>query len=278
MLDYHIHSTLSADAHDTIAALCRRSVEIGLREICFTEHVDFDPRDNGYGFYDHDAYRAAIQEARSEFDGRLAIRMGVEVDYHRNFDADVRRWLGPLSEAFDFVMGSVHYVGPDAVFLGYRDEFRNLPLAELYEHYLRDTIACIETGLFDGIGHFDYLRRQGSGVYERVEPLGSEGLFDEAIAAAVESGVSLDINTKHDLDGSPQLRVPTLETLRRFVELGGRHVTVGSDTHEAANLGRGLRGALNAARLAGLSHVTTYNARRRVMMPIAECDNWEDPS
>jgi histidinol-phosphatase (PHP family) len=278
MFDYHVHSSCSFDGHDAIETICHRGLQIGLREICFTEHMDFDRRDEGYGYYDHAAYKAAIEAARERFAGRLTVGMGIEIDYQPRFGDEMRRWLVPLAGDFDFVMGSVHYCGPDAVFLGGRRRFADRPLQRMYEHYLRDSLACIASGLFDGLAHHDYLRRQASGLYERVEPHGVEALFDETIAAAAEAHLSLDVNTKHDADGTPRLRVPTVETLRRFVALGGRHVTVGSDAHRASNLGRGLRDAMDAAAEAGLDCITTYRKRRRDLLPIERARDWEDPT
>ena len=43
MFDYHIHSVVSFDGHDSGLALATAAKEKGLREICFTDHVDFDP-------------------------------------------------------------------------------------------------------------------------------------------------------------------------------------------------------------------------------------------
>ena len=41
MYDFHIHSRVSFDGHDTGAQLAQAAVKAGLKEICFTDHRDF---------------------------------------------------------------------------------------------------------------------------------------------------------------------------------------------------------------------------------------------
>jgi histidinol-phosphatase (PHP family) len=51
--DNHIHSTFSVDAKDSSEAMVRAAIAKGLRAVCFTEHIDYNPRDHGDGFFDH---------------------------------------------------------------------------------------------------------------------------------------------------------------------------------------------------------------------------------
>lgn len=44
MFDCHMHSRGSFDAHETSLAMAQAAREAGLREICFTDHLDYDPR------------------------------------------------------------------------------------------------------------------------------------------------------------------------------------------------------------------------------------------
>ena len=44
MFDYHMHTTVSFDGHDTGLAMARAAKAAGLREICFTDHLDYDPQ------------------------------------------------------------------------------------------------------------------------------------------------------------------------------------------------------------------------------------------
>jgi histidinol-phosphatase (PHP family) len=63
LVDYHVHSTFSCDGRSSINDLCEKAIELKFREIGFSEHVDFDPSDEGFGFFDYENYQSAIKEA-----------------------------------------------------------------------------------------------------------------------------------------------------------------------------------------------------------------------
>ena len=41
MFDYHMHTTVSYDGHNTPEEMAQAAVTAGLREICFTDHLDY---------------------------------------------------------------------------------------------------------------------------------------------------------------------------------------------------------------------------------------------
>jgi histidinol-phosphatase (PHP family) len=73
-IDYQVHSFRSHDGRATIAEQCARAVAIGLDEIGFSEHKDFDPADPAVDYFDYDAYMTEIEAARQEFGDHLHIR------------------------------------------------------------------------------------------------------------------------------------------------------------------------------------------------------------
>src|SRR5690349_16296500 len=85
-IDYQVHSIRSHDGRASILEQCERAVRIGLDEIGFSEHKDFDPADPVVGYFDYDAYMTEIEAARRTFGNTLAIRVGVEIDYQKWFE------------------------------------------------------------------------------------------------------------------------------------------------------------------------------------------------
>ena len=76
MFDFHIHSWVSFDGHDSGEAMARAALDAGLKEICFTDHLDYDPLGKmGILAFDTETYNAEYD--RLEFPG-LTIRRGVE--------------------------------------------------------------------------------------------------------------------------------------------------------------------------------------------------------
>ena len=82
MFDYHMHSRVSFDGHDTGIALAKAALEKGLKEICFTDHIDYDPLGH-MGKLDFDTAAYSAEYDQLEIPG-LKIRRGME------FGMDVR--------------------------------------------------------------------------------------------------------------------------------------------------------------------------------------------
>ena len=152
MFDYHLHSSLSFDSETMPMEIALAAKENGLREICFTDHYDYnsDP-EKMHNLFSHDAYRAAYDGL--ELPG-LAIRKGVE--------AGLTRWNEPQLNAFlegypfDFVIGSVHFVdGYDP----YEPEYwQGRTVQEAFRVYLEEIYHCVRIHEnFDVLGHLTYV-------------------------------------------------------------------------------------------------------------------------
>lgn len=258
IVDYHVHSTCSADAQSPMAEVCAAAVERGLTEIAFTEHLDMQPDDPGYGFHDYGRYLAELQAARSRFGERLTIRCAIEVSWQVEFERELRAYLAPLQ--FDFMIGSVHSVGKEFMWL--REFYERHAPDECYRLYFEEMVRAARSGLFDSLGHLDVPKRYHRNVYPRPFRYADyrDGV-DAVLRAAVESGTGIEINTSGLRQGLDET-LPTLDVLRRYRELGGEILTVGSDSHRAEHVGSHVQDAYELARAAGFRAIATF-ARRR---------------
>ena len=76
MFDYHLHTRLSFDSHADPVEMVRAALRAGMKEICFTDHRDYDPLDpEHYLRYEPEDYAAAYDHLQA--DG-LNIRKGFE--------------------------------------------------------------------------------------------------------------------------------------------------------------------------------------------------------
>ena len=62
-VDYHVHSNHSCDGKSSIPEMCQKAVELRIEEIGFSEHMDFEPKDWGYGFFNYERYSSEIEAA-----------------------------------------------------------------------------------------------------------------------------------------------------------------------------------------------------------------------
>ena len=109
LADCHTHSRISPDASVSMTDMAEAALAAGLREICFTDHVEpvaWNGRDPILS-YDWDALSREYQAARAALGDRIRIRLGIELG---EACLDLPRTEALLSEApeLDFIIGSTH--------------------------------------------------------------------------------------------------------------------------------------------------------------------------
>ncbi|MCK5246852.1 PHP domain-containing protein, partial [Candidatus Bipolaricaulota bacterium] len=80
LIDYHLHTSTSTDAHSTVAEYCARAAKLGLAEIAITNHMNL--RTDKWHLTPEVMAEvlAEIQVNQKLYPG-LTIRLGIEVDY-----------------------------------------------------------------------------------------------------------------------------------------------------------------------------------------------------
>lgn len=232
MFDFHMHSIVSFDGHDTPETMARAALAAGLREICFTDHVDDDPK----GIittqcFDINVYNTAYSGL--EMPG-LVIRRGVEFGMLPGNQQTVRDYLS--RQQFDFVLGSVHYADNEDVY--YPPYWNGRTVFEGERKYLEDTLLCVQThDDFDVLAHLTYISKaRFHPTHTPVDYRQHREIVDEILKVLVSKDKGLEINTS-GVDRCGDF-LPGDVYLRRFKELGGEIVTVGSDAHRANRVGQ----------------------------------------
>ena len=262
--DYHIHTPFSCDGnHNEMAAACEAAISRGLREIAFTDHVDFGPADPPEYFRPAE-YQAEIERCRARYRDRLTIRAGLEMGEPHIFAQRDRAVLA--AGEFDFVLGSAHYA--DGMQVAWKEPFFEQPLHQAYAAYFRQVVRLAAEGDFDVLGHLDLVKRDAhkfGKAYDGPEPYAD--MIRTALRSLVERGKGLEINTSPLRMGQPE-PCPSFEVLRWYRELGGEILTIGSDAHKPEAIGMCLDAALEMARAAGFTRLTTFEKRRLAWITI----------
>lgn len=232
MFDYHMHSRVSFDGHDRGMDMALAAKAAGLKEICFTDHLDYDPLGRmGVMAFDTAAYDAEYDAL--EVPGlklRKGMEFGLTVDNRAQFQKDLRR------RHFDFVLGSIHFVDDQDVYFPPFWEGKSVFEAE--RRYLEATLACVRIhDDFDVLAHLTYIGKTTAHHAPRPVPYAEHReLVDEILKTLAAKGKGLELNTS-GMDRCGAF-LPTADYFRRFKELGGQIVTVGSDAHTAARVGQ----------------------------------------
>ena len=232
MFDYHMHTIVSFDGHDRGLQMAQAAKEAGLKEICFTDHLDYDPLGKmGVLAFDTAAYNAEYDNL--EVPG-LKIRRGMEFgmtpDNRAQFREDLKR------RPFDFVLGSIHFVDNLDVF--FKEYWQDKTVFEAERRYLQATLDCVRIhDDFDVLAHLTYIGKTSAHHAPRPVPYAEHReLVDEILKIVAAKGKGLEMNTSGvDRCGG---FLPTADYFRRFKELGGEIVTIGSDAHSAERVGQ----------------------------------------
>ncbi|CAN5778213.1 histidinol-phosphatase HisJ family protein [soil metagenome] len=246
-------------------ASCRAAIAAGVTEIAFTDHVDHEPADMGYGFYRPDEYFRSIEEARAQFGDHLTILAGAEVDFNTRIADQVGRFLS--KHQYDFVIGSVHY--GDAGQIIFPSYFADRSLDDVFLPYFDQVQAAVETGWFDTIGHLDLPKRYAPKSHRSYDPLRYRARLHLLFRAMIDRGVAFEINTS-GLRQTPKTSMPGPAIVRWYVESGGTLITTGTDSHAAQTVGAGLSRTLDMLQLVGILSVASFRGRQRRQVAIAD--------
>ena len=206
----------------------KRAQELGLG-LTFTEHFDWEfPGEDDFTFNG-----AAYFSEYEPLCGRM-LRLGAEIGIAGDTAAKNRELV--VGFPFDMVIGSIHLLhGKDLYF---KAAYEGLTRQAAYEQYFKDMAFAIrEQGAnFDVLGHIDYIAR--CAPYENPEITYADfgDFIDEVLRSAIANGVILEINTRRL--GDTKGRQTLVPIYKRYHELGGRYVTVGSDAHNVQTIGK----------------------------------------
>ena len=271
-LDAHLHTDLSPDSDVPIDAYAEQAVERGIGEIAITDHVDFEPGTPAYRYASFADRERTVREAAERWADRgLAIRFGVEITWDAAWEAEIRGHL--RRHPYDFTIGSVHvYATSPYAAANVAGWVAGRSLPEIVAPYFDAVEAAARSGLFDTVGHVDFIKRYLMPHVTPADFAAAPELYERLLVALVENGAALEINTS-GLRQSANETYPAPPIVARYRELGGRDVTVGSDAHRAEAFAWGLDDGYAAAAAAGFDALTFRRGGTPVAVSIATGPN-----
>ncbi len=253
--DFHTHSTFSTDGTQALEEMAKTAVKYGLKTVCFTEHNDFDYPDGEF-LLDTAAYRNELFRVREELSGEIEILFGVELGLMKHLGERLRKYVGEWD--FDFVIGSTHLIdGKDPYFPEYFAELGQKNGVLRYFESILENIGAFSD--FDVCGHLDYAVRYSP--EKKYEPLDYREIIDEILHKIVAWGKGIEINSAGLRKGLSHAN-PHPFVLKRFRELGGEIITVGSDAHNAADIAADFDAAESFLKDAGFEFYTVFRGRK----------------
>jgi histidinol-phosphatase (PHP family) len=271
IVDYHMHLRGPDDAQHARYSAERAEEYVeqagaaGVDEIGFSDHVYYFRQAESLweipwmlerAADDLDDYVTAVEEAK----GRgLPVKLGLEVDYFPGIEEGLAQLLEPYP--WDYLLGSVHFVDgiPVDQVPGLVDE---LDVEDAWRRYFAWLGAAAGSGLFDVLAHPDLVKI--SGRRPSVDEI--RGLHLEVADAVAAADVCVEVSAAGLHKPVAEL-YPDAELLELCRERGVP-ITLASDAHVPAHVGRDVVRAAALARGVGYETVTVFNARRRRQEPL----------
>ena len=269
--DYHVHSAYSDDSDYPLEQVIRDAVEMGMDEICLTDHVDYgikrDWDEGGEIAYrgsqplanvDYPRYMAQLHELQQRYGDRIRIKIGLEYGMQTHTIPRYRALFAryPL----DFVILSIHQVDDQEFWT--QDFQRGRTQQEYHERYYEELLAVMqEYKDYSVLGHLDSITRydkQGVYPFGRVRPI-----VERILRRAIEDGKGIEVNTSSHRYGLSDT-TPSVEILKLYRELGGTILTIGSDSHAPAYLGTHITETRALLRELGFRQFCTFDRMQPV--------------
>jgi len=231
--DYHIHSYHSGDSNTPMEQMILEGIRLGLDTMCFTEHQDYDYPDNGVSFLlNTAAYFEEFTLMQNKYKDQIELLFGVELGLQPHLKQQLQTYV--KSYPFDFIIGSSHLVkGQDPYYPVF---FEGRSEADCYMEYFSSIIENLQSFTdFSVYGHLDYIVRYGPNKNAHYSYEKYRCVIDNILSILIKKGIGLELNTAGFKYGLGHAH-PHSEILKRYHQMGGEIITVGSDAHRPEHL------------------------------------------
>lgn len=272
LFDNHSHSNFSFDGMKTsILASTESAAAKGLGGICFTDHCDFfipsakkDEKKEMDEVFDIKAQQEEIDRVQAIYPD-VHILKGIEVGMEKSIRNKIRDHMS--EHRFDQIIASIHYLDDTDPWFG--SYYLDKGWKEAYGHYL-ETLYEEMTWLedFDIMGHFDYVVRYAPYPEKCMFHKDFGDIFDEMFRYLINEGKALEINTKSYQNYYGRTPELDINLLRRYHEMGGEIISLGSDSHDPSRVGDRFDEYATFLKSLGFRWTAHYEKRKLIQLPL----------
>ena len=269
--DYHVHTEFSDDSAYPVEEVIQDAIDIGMNEICITDHVDYgikDDWDSGREIryrgndpianVDYPRYMTEIRKMQLLYGDKITVRAGMEFGIQKHTIARYEELFHRY--VFDFIILSIHQVDDKEFWT--QDFQKGKTQQEYNEQYYEEMLNVVKNYKdYSVLGHMDLITRYDeAGVYpfEKVEPY-----VKEILKIVIEDGKGIEVNTSSHRYGLKD-STPSRNILKLYRDLGGRIITIGSDSHSPGQLGAYISDAREMLKSLGFRQFCTFERMQPV--------------
>ncbi|MCL2560598.1 MAG: histidinol-phosphatase HisJ family protein [Turicibacter sp.] len=263
--DYHVHTAYSDDSEYPMEEVVKDAIEMGLEEICFTDHVDYGVKSEwgaavqmyntigeAVSNVDYPRYFAQLDELREKYRDQITIKRGLEFGIQMHTIADYEKLFNEWE--MDFVILSVHQVNDEEFWtFDYQDGKTQQAYNDGYYQELYDVVTHFHD--YSVLGHLDLMKRYDkAGLYPFEK---SKEMITKILTYIIGDGKGIELNTSSFRYGLSDL-MPSRDILELYHALGGTILTIGSDSHQKEHLGAHIEACRETLKEIGFTQFCTF--------------------
>lgn len=277
--DYHIHTYYSDDSTYPMEQVVKDAISKGITDLCFTDHVDYGIKEDADKLtpeqrhelkvkiqnpnvpqynVDYPAYVAEYHDLKEKYADKINLKLGMEFGLQIHTIPQYQKLFN--SYPFDFIIMSCHQVENKEF---WTQEFQQGRSQEEYNQRYYDEILAQVKNYHDYsvLGHLDLIARYDkAGIYPFAK---IQDKIAEILKIVIADGKGIELNTSsvrykiHNVQGELEL-TPSREIFALYKELGGRIITVGSDSHKPEHLGAYIAEQSQELKKLGFKEICTF--------------------
>ncbi len=261
--DTHVHSDNSFDGNSSVFEICEAALDKGINTVIITDHMEAPEIRLGDRSVYGNAVKsitksvADVEEVSEKFKGKVKLLKGMELGEPMHMPKMTEKALAIAD--FDFILASIHNLKDKEDF--YYLDYNNENVDDLLSKYFEELLDTALNADFDSLAHLTYPLRY---IYERTDIRPDldnySEIIDEIFLALIKRDKALEINTS-GLFKEIKSTLPDINMVRRFKELGGKYVTIGSDAHNQKDLAKGVEQGIELAKTCGFNYYTVFEKR-----------------
>ena len=276
--DYHVHTEFSDDSNYPMEQVIKDAITKGFDELCFTDHVDYgikkdwdepgemiyrkggagEPDQMPVANVDYPVYYKTFHKMKELYQDKISLKFGLEFGMQAH---TVEKYEKLFSRyPFDFIILSVHEI-EDKEF--WDQGFQNgMTQQEYNERYYEEMLYLVQNyHNYSVLGHMDLITRYDkAGVYpfEKLKPI-----LTKILKTVIADEKGIEVNTSSHRYGLKDL-TPSRDILKLYKELGGKIITIGSDSHKPEHLGAFVDETKEELKALGFEQICTFDKMKPV--------------
>lgn len=260
--DYHVHSEYSDDSVYLMKDIIDDAIAMGMEEICFTDHVDYgikrdwdETQDRQVKNVNYPKYFQEIEELSKKYHNQIIIKKGLEFGIQLHTINQFQKLFNKYP--LDFVILSIHQIENQEF---WNNEFqKGRSEAQYYQRYYQEMYDIVRSYHdYSVLGHLDLIKRyDDKDGYDAFN--NHKDIITKILKYIIADGKGIELNTSSIRYGLADL-MPARSILQLYYDLGGRIITIGSDSHEKAHLGAYIEMMKKDLKEIGFTQICTFEA------------------